>query len=482
MRKKVRKENPVFKNIKITGVAAEGKAIAKIDEMVVFVAFGAPGDEVDIEIYRKKKNYMEGRILHFHAYSPFRTTPFCAHYGICGGCKWQHIRYEDQLQFKQQQVIDHLERIGKLKMPSNMPAIAGSEDHQFYRNKLEYTFAPKRWLTEAEMGEEFIFPPQALGFHLPGKFDKILDIEKCYLQADPSNAIRLHLKRYAIEHEIPFYNVKSGDGYLRNVIIRTTQKGECMLILIVKEDLPEHLYPILDSLALNFPQISSLMYVINPKANDSINDLEVHLYKGNPYLTETMPPLRENGHNLSFRIGPKSFYQTNAKQVFHLYKLACDMADLKGDELVYDLYTGTGTIANFVAPYVKKVVGVEYVPEAIEDAKINSLQNNIFNTVFYAGDMAKIFDDEFVVQNGHPDLVITDPPREGMHSKVVEQLLHLAPSKIIYISCNSATQARDLELLSTAYHFVKNQSVDMFPHTFHVENIAYLERIEKKAE
>lgn len=482
MRNKV---NPIFENITITGVAAEGKALAKVNDMVLFVAFAAPGDVVDVEVYRKKKTYMEGRIVKYHTYSPLREKPFCAHFGVCGGCKWQHLAYSEQLKQKQQQVCDHLERIGKLHLPE-VQAILASEKTQYYRNKLEYTFAPKRWLTNEEIASDTEMSEDeraGLGFHLPGMFDKVLDIQYCYLQSSPSNEIRLQLKKFALEQGYSFYNVRENQGFLRNVIIRNTSEGEFMLILIVGENEEEKIKKILDFIGECFPQITSLQYVINQKLNDSIADLEVVLHRGNPYITETMPVYAKRGeeasNTLSFRIGPKSFYQTNSMQAYQLYRLALDFADLQGDEIVYDLYTGTGTIANFIAPHVQKVVGIEYVPEAIEDAFVNAKINGIYNSVFYAGDMAKVLTPDFVKRNSKPNLIITDPPREGMHASVVEQLLKMNPEKIVYISCNSATQARDLAILCEggAYVIDKVRAVDMFPHTHHVESVVSLKRM-----
>ncbi|MEG2178731.1 MAG: 23S rRNA (uracil(1939)-C(5))-methyltransferase RlmD [Bacteroidales bacterium] len=482
MRNKV---NLIFENITITAVAAEGKALAKVNDMVLFVAFAAPGDVVDVEVFRKKKSFMEGRIVKFHTYSPLRETPFCEHFGVCGGCKWQHLVYSEQLIQKQQQVCDHLERIGKLKLPT-VQAILGSTHTQYYRNKLEYTFAPKRWLSMAEIAADTELSAEdraGLGFHLPGMFDKVLDITHCYLQASPSNEIRLAIKAFVLEQGYSFYDVRENRGFLRNMIIRNTTTLEFMLILIVSEDDEEKIKNILDFVSAKFPQITSLQYVINAKLNDSITDLEVVLYKGTPYITETMPTYTKNGEpatsSLLFRIGPKSFYQTNSEQAYKLYSLALDFADLQGNEIVYDLYTGTGTIANFIAPHVQKVIGIEYVPQAIEDAFENAKINGIYNTVFYAGDMAKVLTPDFVKRNSKPNLVITDPPRDGMHASVVEQLIKMCPEKIVYISCNSATQARDLALLCQdgLYAIDKLRAVDMFPHTHHVESVVSLKRV-----
>ncbi|MCC9167841.1 23S rRNA (uracil(1939)-C(5))-methyltransferase RlmD [Pontibacter sp. XAAS-A31] len=447
-------------------MVAEGKCLARHNNMVIFVGGVAPGDVVDLRIIRKKKSFLEAEAVNFHAYSELRVQPFCEHFGVCGGCKWQHIGYDTQLYYKQKQVKDNLERIGKIPLPEFDP-ILGSEKDKYYRNKLEFTFSNNGWLTKEQIqsGEEF--ERNALGFHIPGRFDKILDIEHCYLQPDPSNAIRLTVREYAREHGLPFYDVMKQEGLLRNLIVRTANTGELMVILQVKYDDQEAITGILDLLAERFPEISSLQYVVNPKGNETFHDLEVVTYKGLPYIHEEMEGIR-------FRVGPKSFYQTNAKQAYELYRLTRELANLTGNELVYDLYTGAGTIANFVAKQCKEVIGIEYVPSAIEDAKINSQINDITNTTFYAGDMKDILSDELIARHGKPDVVITDPPRAGMHQDVVEKLLQVHPDRIVYVSCNPATQARDLELLSEKYDVARVQPVDMFPQTHHVENIVLL--------
>jgi 23S rRNA (uracil1939-C5)-methyltransferase len=420
-------------------------------------------------VKKKRSSYYEGIAGEFHHYSEKRTEPRCEHFGVCGGCKWQNMLYEHQLFYKQKQVEDNLRRIGKLDLPE-IRTILGSDPVFYYRNKLEYTFSNKRWITEFSRDLDFDdLNMNGLGFHIPGMFDRVLDIQHCYLQADPSNDIRLAVKTHADEKGLEYYDVKNWTGFLRNLIIRSSSTGELMVILVVRIlDMPA-IEGVLDMLAEKFPAITSLMYVINDKKNDVINDLEVHLYKGNPYIMEAM-------EDLKFKIGPVSFYQTNSIQAHVLYKVAREFAGLTGKERVYDLYTGTGTIANFVASRAAKVVGVEYVPAAIEDAYENSKINNITNTVFYAGDLVKVLDDEFVHQNGRPNVVITDPPRAGMHENVVRQIMKMAPDKIVYVSCNPATQARDVAILAEMYNIEAVQPVDMFPHTHHVENVMKLVR------
>lgn len=445
---------------------AEGKCLARHENMVIFVSGVAPGDVVDLRITRKKKSFMEAEPVAFRQYSELRVQPFCEHFGVCGGCKWQHIGYDTQLHYKQKQVKDNLERIGKVPLPEFDP-ILGSAKTRYYRNKLEFTFSNNSWLTKEQIqsGEEF--DRNALGFHIPGRFDKILDIQHCYLQPDPSNAIRLAVRSYAKAHQLPFYDVVKQEGYLRNLIIRTANTGELMVIVQVKYEDQEAMTGLLEYLLATFPEITSLQYVVNPKGNETFHDLEVVCYKGLPYIHEEMEGIR-------FRVGPKSFYQTNADQAYELYKKTRELAGLTGQELVYDLYTGAGTIANFVARQSRQVIGIEYVPSAIEDAKINSQINNITNTTFYAGDMKDILSDELIARHGRPDVVITDPPRAGMHQDVVEKLLQVHPERIVYVSCNPATQARDVELLSEKYDVTRVQPVDMFPQTHHVENIVLL--------
>ncbi len=468
------RKKPIFENVLIEGIAAEGKAIARVDNKVIFVAGVAPGDIVDIRVTRKKKSFFEGVAIHFHEYSKDRVDPFCEYFGTCGGCKWQHIPYSHQLKFKNQQVIDSLVRIGKIDLPTANPILASAEE-TFYRNKLEFTFSDTRWLTREEIDNSEELNRNGLGFHIPGRFDKIVDIDKCHLQAEPSNKIRNWVKAYAIENNLPFFNLITQEGYLRILIIRTSSTGENMVILQVAKDKHEWLIPLLDNLIEAFPEIKSLNYVINNKRNETFNDLPVHNYSGTPYIEEAMIIEEGKPEKLTFRIGPKSFYQTNSHQAYELYKITRSYASLTGNELVYDLYTGTGTIANFVAHQAKKVIGLEYVEAAIEDAKINSSINNVTNTDFFAGDIKDLLNDEFISKHGKPDVIITDPPRAGMHQNVIDMLLKVAAKKIIYVSCNPATQARDLALLDEKYKVTKLQPVDMFPQTHHVENIALLE-------
>lgn len=464
-----RKDLPIIENVEIVDVAAEGKSLARVDDMVVFVPFGAPGDIVDLKLDKKRKSYGEAHIVAMKKPSEIRVEPFCQHFGVCGGCKWQHIPYEYQLKYKRQQVVDALERIAKVDLPEVMPAM-GSANTTHYRNKLEFTFSNKCWLTFEELNSGKEFPDRnALGFHIPGAFDKVLDIKKCWLQEDVSNEIRLFLRGYAIEKGYSFYDLRAQEGLMRTIMIRTTSTGEIMLIVVFGAPEEEAIADVMQALKSKFPQITSLQYVINLKVNDTIADQEVVLYSGREYVEEEM-------EGLKFRIGPKSFYQTNSLQAYELYKVARRMADLTGDELVYDLYTGTGTIANFVSRKAKKVIGIEYVPEAIEDAKLNSAVNGIDNTEFYAGDMKDILTDEFVEANGRPDVMIVDPPRAGMHEDVVNVILNAEPERIVYVSCNPATQARDLALLDAKYRVTEVQPVDMFPHTHHVENVVKLVR------
>lgn len=467
-----KKELPILEKVTITDIAAEGKAIAKVNDLVVFVPYVVPGDVVDLKLTRKKNHYAEAVAIKFHEYSSIRSVPFCQHYGTCGGCKWQCLPYEEQIKYKQKQVVDNLTRIGKIEMPEVSP-ILGSRKTQFYRNKLEFTFSNKRWLTEQEVKEDIVYNQMnAVGFHIPGAFDKVLAIEKCWLQDDISNQIRNAVRDYAYEHNYSFFNLRSQEGMLRNIIIRTSSTGELMVILIckiVEEQEMELFKQLLAYVADKFPQITSLLYVINNKCNDTFNDLEVHVFRGKDYMFEEM-------EGLKFKIGPKSFYQTNSEQAYILYKVVRKLAGLTGNELVYDLYTGTGTIANFIAKQARQVVGIEYVAEAIEDAKINSEINGIGNTLFFAGDMKDILTQDFINQHGCPDVIITDPPRAGMHPDVVEVLLFAEPKRIVYVSCNPATQARDLALLDTKYKLVAVQPVDMFPHTHHVENVVLLEK------
>ena len=469
-----KKELPLLEGITITGVAAEGKAIARVDNLVIFVPYVVPGDVVDLQIKRKKHSYAEAEAVKIYHYSDKRAVPFCQHYGVCGGCQWQVLAYPEQLKYKQQQVIDNLTRIGKVTLPEISP-ILGSEQTEGYRNKLEYTFSNKRWLTREEVACNVVYEQMnAVGFHIPGAFDKVLAIEKCWLQDDISNRIRNAIRDYAYEHEYPFINLRSHEGMLRNLIIRTSTTGQLMVIVVAQVKTDEEMKrfaTLLEYVADRFPEITSLLYIINNKVNDSIGDLDVHTFRGEDHIFEEMEGLR-------FKVGPKSFYQTNSRQAYNLYKIARQFAGLTGNELVYDLYTGTGTIANFVSRQARQVIGIEYVPEAIEDARVNSEINGIGNTLFFAGDMKDILTEDFIHTHGRPDVIITDPPRAGMHPDVVNVILAAAPRRIVYVSCNPATQARDLQLLDPKYSVKAVQPVDMFPHTYHVENVVLLERRE----
>ena len=467
-----KKPLPIFENVTITDIAAEGKAIARINDIVVFVPFVVPGDVVDLQVKKKKHSYMEAEVIRYVEYSKKRVIPMCKHFGVCGGCKWQNLPYEEQLKAKQKQITDQLRRIGKVELPEIRP-IMGSVKTIEYRNKLEFGCSNKRWLTKEEIADkEAIAPREAIGFHITGAFDKILPIEKCHLMDDLHNRIRNEIFDYALKHNIDFYDLKEQNGLLRDIIIRNSNTGEWMVIVQFRfnneDDRPKAM-KLMEHVAKMFPEISALMYVDNQKCNDTIGDQEVVTFKGNDFIYETMEELK-------FKVGPKSFYQTNTEQAYHLYSVARDFAQLTGKELVYDLYTGTGTIANFVARKAKKVVGIEYVPEAIEDAKTNSQINGITNTQFYAGDMKDILSDDFINKLGRPDVIITDPPRAGMHADVVATILRAAPERIVYVSCNPATQARDLSALASNYQVTAVQPVDMFPHTPHVENVVLLER------
>ncbi|RXQ96791.1 23S rRNA (uracil(1939)-C(5))-methyltransferase RlmD [Ancylomarina salipaludis] len=464
-----RNKKPLLENIEIVKLAAEGKAIAKVDEKVVFVTNVIPGDVVDVQVTKKRKSYMEGHPVVFHKYSDLRVDAFCEHFGVCGGCKWQNLPYEEQLNFKQQEVLDNLSRIGKIELPKANPILPSAKT-EFYRNKLEFTFSNKRYLTFDEINSDAdIARTPALGFHVPRLFDKVVDINKCHLQADPSNAIRLAVKEYAFANDLSFFDIRAQEGFLRTLVVRTSTTGDIMVIVVFYHEDVEKREGLMAHLAEKFPEISSLMYIINEKANDSFTDQEVILYKGEDHIFEKMEDLR-------FKIGPKSFYQTNSEQAYELYSKTREFANIQKDEVVYDLYTGTGTIANFVARQAKKVIGIEYVPEAIEDAKLNSEINGIDNTVFFAGDMKDVLNADFIAEHGHPDMMIVDPPRAGMHADVVETILQAAPNRIVYVSCNSATQARDLQMMDHAYKVTKVQAVDMFPHTHHVENIVLMEK------
>ncbi len=467
-----KKELPLLEQITITDVAAEGKALAKVNDLVVFVPYVVPGDVVDLQVKRKKNHYAEAVAVRFHELSPMRAQPFCQHFGVCGGCKWQCLAYDDQLRYKQKQVFDNLTRIGKVELPEFRP-ILGSEKTCFYRNKLEYTFSNKRWLTEEEVRQEVEYDQMnAVGFHIPGAFDKVLAIERCWLQDDISNRIRNAIRDYAYAHDYAFFNLRTQEGLLRNMMVRTSSTGELMVLLqckVMDEEDRAKMKQLLQYVGDTFPEITSLLYVENDKCNDTIGDLPVEVFKGNDHIFEEMEGLR-------FKVGPKSFYQTNSEQAYNLYKVAREFAGLSGNELVYDLYTGTGTIANFVSRQARQVIGIEYVPEAIEDAKVNSALNGIGNTLFYAGDMKDILTQEFINEHGRPDVIITDPPRAGMHTDVINVLLFAEPKRIVYVSCNPATQARDLQLLDGKYRVAAVQPVDMFPHTHHVENVVLLEK------
>lgn len=467
-----RKPLPILTDILITDVAAEGKAIAKVDNLVIFVPYVVPGDVVDLQIKRKKHNYAEAEAIAIKKYSELRAKPFCKHFGVCGGCKWQCLPYEEQLRFKQKQVADNLTRIGKIELPEMMP-ILGSKHVARYRNKLEFGFSNKKWLTSEQVASGVQFDcMDAVGFHIPGAFDKILDIEECHLMDDINNRLRNGIRSYALAHGLTFFDLRQQTGLLRNMMLRTSATGEIMLLMqfcMRGADDEAQAKALLEHLHATFPEVTSLLYVNNTKCNDTIGDLDVITFAGTPFIYETMEGLR-------FKVGPKSFYQTNTEQAYELYKVARNFAALTGDELVYDLYTGTGTIANFVARQTRQVVGIEYVPEAIEDAKVNAALNGLDNTLFYAGDMKDILTTGFIERHGKPDVIITDPPRAGMHADVVNAILFAAPRRIVYVSCNPATQARDLALLDTDYRVTKVQPVDMFPQTHHVENVVCLER------
>lgn len=467
-----KKELPLFENVTIADIAAEGKAVARVGELVVFVPYAIPGDVCDLKVTRKKNHYCEAVVQAIHTLSPLRVRPFCRHFGICGGCKWQNLSYEKQLEYKQKQVVDHLTRIGKVELPPIRP-ILGSRHQMRYRNKLEFGFSNKRWLTKEEVAENITYDNMnAVGFHIPGAFDKILDIDECWLMDDIGNRIRNFVRSYALEKELTFFDIRQQTGLLRNLMIRTSNGDGVMTVLQfhwTSSEEEQKARLLMQALGDKFPEISSLMYVNNLKCNDTIGDLDVLCFKGKPFLIEQM-------ENLRFKVGPKSFYQTNTDQALVLYQTARDLAGLTGEELVYDLYTGTGTIANFVAHKARKVIGIEYVEEAIVDARENSKLNGIGNTLFYAGDMRKILNRDFVKEHGRPDVIITDPPRAGMHPDVVDTILSASPDRIVYVSCNSATQARDLQMLDTEYKVCEVQPVDMFPQTHHVENVVLLKK------
>ncbi|WP_396634975.1 23S rRNA (uracil(1939)-C(5))-methyltransferase RlmD [Maribacter sp. R86514] len=468
MRKKTKRV--VFENVTVTDAAAKGKTIGKApDGRVIFLNNTVPGDVVDVQTTKKRKAYFEGTAINFHSLSNKRVDPVCQHFNVCGGCKWQDMGYEHQLFYKQKEVENNLKRIGHLDLPELTP-ILGSEQKYFYRNKMEFSFSDSRWLTLEEVrSDNQIEDRNALGFHIPGMWDKILDIKKCHLQKDPSNAIRLETKKFATENGLTFFNPRNQYGLLRTLMIRTSSIGEIMILVQFFENDKEKRELLLNHLSTTFPEITSLLYVINPKQNDTIYDQEIICFSGRDHIFEEM-------EGLKFKINAKSFYQTNSEQAYELYKITRNFANLNGDELVYDLYTGTGTIAQFVSKKAKKVIGIESVPEAILDAKANAERNEIENVDFFVGDMKNVFNEQFIAQNGVPDVIITDPPRDGMHKDVVQQILNIAPKKVVYVSCNSATQARDLELMKEMYNITKVQPVDMFPQTHHVENVVLLEK------
>ncbi len=466
------KKSHFFENIEVLDAGARGKSIAKSpDGRVIFLSNAVPGDIVDVQTGRKRKSFFEGKAIRFHVLSEKRADPACEHFGVCGGCKWQNMKYEEQLFYKQKEVMNNLVRIGHLEIPEALP-IAGSEKTYYYRNKMEFSFSDSRWLTEEELkSDKIIEERNACGFHIPGMWDKILDIKACHLQQDPSNSIRNGIREFALKNQMEFFSPREKKGFLRNLMIRTSSTGEVMVVVQFFDDIPKQRELLLEYISSSFPEVTSLQYIVNRKANDSFYDQEVVLFKGRDHIIEEM-------EGLKFKINAKSFYQTNSEQAHVLYTIGRDFAGLTGKEVVYDLYTGTGTIAQFVAKKAKKVIGVEAVPEAIQDARENARINGIENVEFFTGDMARVFNEDFIRQHGHPDVIITDPPRDGMHKKVVEQILRVLPEKIVYISCNSATQARDLSLMKDRYQVVKTQAVDMFPQTHHVENVVLLKRKE----
>jgi 23S rRNA (uracil1939-C5)-methyltransferase len=465
-----RNKKQVFTKVEVIDAGAKGKTIAKApDGKVIFLSNAIPGDVVDVQTFKKRKAYYEGKATTFHTLSKKRTEPVCEHFGTCGGCKWQNMAYEHQLYYKQKEVTNNLTRIGHIELPEVTP-ILGFANEYFYRNKMEFSFSDSRWLTLKEIqSDKDLGDKNALGFHIPGMWDKILDVKKCHLQADPSNAIRNAVKAFAIEHNFEFFNTRNQEGLLRTLMIRTSSTGDIMVVVQFFKDDKEKRELLLNHLATTFPEITSLQYIINEKANDTIYDQDVICYKGEDHIFEEM-------EGLKFKINAKSFYQTNSDQAYELYKIARDFAGLTGSELVYDLYTGTGTIAQFVAKQAKKVIGVEAVPDAITAAKENAQLNGIDNVEFYVGDMKNVFNDSFIKTHGQPEVIITDPPRDGMHKDVVNQILNISPEKIVYVSCNSATQARDLALMDALYKVTKTQAVDMFPQTHHVENVVLLEK------
>lgn len=462
-----RKSKPMLLGVTVSDMAAEGKSICRVDDQVVFITGAVPGDVVDIQITKKRSNYCEGFVTRFISYSPVRVEPFCKYFGKCGGCKWQFIPYEKQVEYKEREVLNNLRRLGHVELPESLP-ILPSEKNEYYRNKLEFTYSNKRWLTPEELADPEVAKTPGVGFHIPGLFDKVVDITDCHLQAEPSNAIRNWTRGYAFANGLTFYDLRERTGLLRNLTIRTASTGDIMVIVAFGADEQDNIKAMLTALKEQFPEVTSLMYVVNTKANDTITDLDINCFAGEPYITEQMGDIK-------FRVGPKSFYQTNSEQAHRLYDVAKEFAGLTGSEVVYDLYTGTGTIANYVARSARKVVGIEYVPEAIEDAKVNSQINDIKNTEFFAGDMKDVLTLDFINTHGKPDVMIVDPPRAGMHPDVVETILKAAPRKVVYVSCNSATQARDLQLMDKQYKVTALRPVDMFPHTHHVESVVLLE-------
>jgi 23S rRNA (uracil1939-C5)-methyltransferase len=467
-----RKNKELLENVVIEKVAAEGKSMAHVNGKVLFVPFSVPGDVVNVQLRSKRKGFMEGYVTDIIKPSSLRTEPFCSHFGVCGGCKWQMLPYPEQLKSKQNQVEDQLSRIGKFNLP-NISEILGSDKTKYYRNKLEYTFSSRRWIENVDdLGILSEKEKMGAGFHISGMYDKVLDIDTCYLQREPSNAIRLFVKEYAIEKGIDFYDIKAHTGFLRNLIVRTSTTGEVMVIVVISCEEPDIYNPLLEALKVRFPEITSLNWIVNNKKNDSINDLDVYLYSGKPHMNEVM-------EDLEFRIGPKSFYQTNSEQAYRLYSIVRDFAGLTGNEVLYDLYTGAGTIALFLSRYCKSVVGIEYVEEAVVDARQNALLNGIDNVTFHSGDMKDVLNKDFVEQHGRPDVIVLDPPRAGIHPDVAEAVSKTAPDKIIYVSCNSATQARDIGLMINNYQISSVQPVDMFPHTHHLENVVLMDKINK---
>jgi 23S rRNA (uracil1939-C5)-methyltransferase len=465
-----RNKNQLFEGVKVVDTASKGKSVAKTDDgAIIFLTSGVPGDVVDISTYKKRKGFYEGNIVKFHKYSEHRTEPVCEHFGVCGGCKWQHMKYDSQLIFKQKEVTENLKRIGGIELPKLEP-ILSVENPYWYRNKMEFSFSNQRWLTKEEVESGVDINRNALGFHKPGMWDKIVDVNECHLQAEPSNEIRNFIRSYALENKIAFFDPKNKAGFLRSLMIRTTSTKEVMIVLQIFNKNEKLLVPLLDAVAEKFPDITSIQYVINEKANDTIYDQEIICYRGTDFITEVM-------EELQFKITAKSFYQTNSLQAYELYKVVRELANLQGDELVYDLYTGTGTIAQFIAQKAKKVVGVDVVPDSINAAKANAIHNKIDNVFFETGDMKAIFTEDFITRHGKASVVVTDPPRDGMHKDVVNQLLELSPDSIVYVSCNSATQARDLSLMKAKYNVVASQAVDMFPQTHHVENVVLLKKI-----